>query len=372
MNQTIPDESGRVHGWIAEPSGRGTAGLLYNCLVTIFLCVWSALHINILERNASWMQNLLYKAGLALFAIIAPEVIFFKAVDSYFFIRDTLNELPASFVKGELKYTETHLWFIMMGGFEIQCTDDIHRLDVADIKHLITQNAISLSSIAITEEEISARSKTDRLSKLITCLQILWFVIQLIGRAVQHLPTSNLELFTLGLVVCSLGTYAAYWRRPKDISLPITIPVGEGKALSDVFGKSISPRARLFWNETTSERRPFSLGLAAVITCIFGGCHLIGWDFLYPSLVEQLLWRISSISCLVTPFLLYLLLAFVLKYESPETSFAYFLPMLVFILLCPFYVLVRTYLLVEVFVSLRSVPAGVYQTVNWSLYFPHL
>jgi hypothetical protein len=97
MNRTIPDESGRVHGWIAEPSGRGTAGLLYNCLVTIFLCVWSAQHIPIPKRNASWGQTLLYKAGLALFAIIAPEAIFLNAVESYFSIPDTLNGLPASF-----------------------------------------------------------------------------------------------------------------------------------------------------------------------------------------------------------------------------------------------------------------------------------
>ena len=86
MNRTIPDESGRVHGWIAEPSGRGTAGLLYNCLVTIFLCVWSALHIPIPKRNASWGHNLLYKAGLALFAIIAPEYVFLVAATFCSFI----------------------------------------------------------------------------------------------------------------------------------------------------------------------------------------------------------------------------------------------------------------------------------------------
>jgi hypothetical protein len=57
--------------------------------------------------------------------------------------------------------------------------------------------------------------------------------------------------------------------------------------------------------------------------------------------------------------------------DSPGALFANFLPISLFIL-TPLYVLVRTYLLVEVFVSLRSVPAGVYQTVNWSLYFPHL
>jgi hypothetical protein len=184
-----------------------------------------------------------------------------------------------------------------------------------------------VSSIAIAEEEISDRSKTDRLSKLIACLQILWFAIQLIGRAVQHLPTTNLELFTLGIVVCSLGTYAAYWRRPQDIHLPITISVGEGKAFHDVFGHYISPRARLSWDETDHSIRPLPFFLCAVITGIFGACHLIGWGFLYPSLVEQLLWRMASISCMVFPFLLAFLMTTVdndnFDFWSPEWSFEY-------------------------------------------------
>jgi hypothetical protein len=39
----------------------------------------------------------LYKARLALFAIIAPEVILNIAIDSYSSIQDTLNRLPTSF-----------------------------------------------------------------------------------------------------------------------------------------------------------------------------------------------------------------------------------------------------------------------------------
>ncbi|KAN0076549.1 hypothetical protein V8E54_006691 [Elaphomyces granulatus] len=314
MNRTIPNESGRVHGWISEPSGRGTASLLHNCLLTIFLCVWSALHINIPERNKSRMENFFSKVGLAVLAIIAPEYVFGIAIESYFYIREALlDELPASLLiyppsqNGGLKFTETHVWFIFMGGFELQCTDGTHRLNLTEIKDLITNKAIPVSSITITEEEISDRSKTDQLSKLITCLQMLWFVIQLIGRAVQHLPTTNLELFTLGIVVCSLGTYAAYWRRPQDIGLPITISVGEGKAFRDVFGKPVLLRRRFSWANTeagSSKKAPFSYCLSAVVTGIFGACHLIGWDFLYPSSVEQLLWRIFSISCVVIPFLL--------------------------------------------------------------------
>src|ERR1700722_7093017 len=92
MNRTIPDESGRVHGWISEPSGRGTASLLYNCLLTIFLCVWSAMHTPIPKRNKSRTKNFFYKAKLAVLAIIAPEVIFLIAIDSYFIIREALDK----------------------------------------------------------------------------------------------------------------------------------------------------------------------------------------------------------------------------------------------------------------------------------------
>jgi hypothetical protein len=228
-----------------------------------------------------------------------------------------------------------------------------------------------VSCIAITKEEISGRSKTDQLSKLITCVQILWFIIQLTGRAVQHLPTTNLELFTLGIVVCSLGTYAAFWQRPQDISLPITISVGEGKAFRDVFGESVSIRTMVPWDleHGVSKKHSFlSYCLSAIITGLFGACHLIGWDFLYPSSVEQLLWRIFSISCVVLPLLLLFLWVTFDNIGFPSSLVDnYLVNLLVFL-----YISARAYLLVAIFVSLRSVPAGVYETVNWSLYFPHL
>jgi hypothetical protein len=184
-------------------------------------------------------------------------------------------------------------------------------------------------------------------------------------------PTTNLELFTLGIVVCSLGTYAAFWRRPQDIHLPITIAVGEGKALRNVFGASVSIRTRASWDTwfQLSKKNDFlSYCLSAIITGIFGACHLIGWDFLNPSLVEQLLCRIFSISCVVIPLLLLFLLGTSDYFNFPSSSSVdYFLYRLGFL-----YVLARAYLLVAIFTSLRSVPAGVYETVNWSLYFPHL
>ena len=104
MNRTIPDESGRVHGWISDSSGRGTASLLYNCLITIFLCVWSSLHTSIPKRDKSWRENLLYKLKLAVLAIIAPDVVFYWAIESHFFTREELDELPTSFLEVRMIY----------------------------------------------------------------------------------------------------------------------------------------------------------------------------------------------------------------------------------------------------------------------------
>jgi len=39
---------------------------------------------------------------------------------------------------------------------------------------------------------------------------------------------------------------------------------------------------------------------------------------------------------------------------------------------CPLYVLARLYLLAEVFLSLRSLPAGCYDTVDWLRLWPHV
>jgi hypothetical protein len=111
MNRTIPGESGRVHGWISEPSGRGTASLLYNCLITIFLCVWSALHIPIPARNKSnksGTENFFYKVLLAVMAIIAPELVFLIAIRLYFFIREALDELSASFSEARMIYLSSY------------------------------------------------------------------------------------------------------------------------------------------------------------------------------------------------------------------------------------------------------------------------
>jgi hypothetical protein len=101
------------------------------------------------------------------------------------------------------------------------------------------------------------------------------------------------------------------------------------------------------------------------ITFAFTACHLIGWNFSFPTWSEQLLWRVASVLCAAIPIFIYFLARFTGEEEGELVEN-------VLLLSTGAYVLIRTYLFVEVFVSLRAVPADVYRTANWAAYIPHI
>ena len=61
------------------------------------------------------------------------------------------------------------------------------------------------------------------MTKVLTLVQASWLVIQLCGRAVEHLPTTTLELSTAGIVLCTFGTFVCWLRKPSDVQRGVTI-----------------------------------------------------------------------------------------------------------------------------------------------------
>ncbi|KAG1897027.1 uncharacterized protein F5891DRAFT_957732, partial [Suillus fuscotomentosus] len=51
-------------------------------------------------------------------------------------------------------------------------------------------------------------------------LQVAWFVMQLITRAIYHLETTQLEVGTLAFAVLNFLTYAAWWDKPLNVQCP--------------------------------------------------------------------------------------------------------------------------------------------------------
>lgn len=60
--------------WVSDPDDRGTWSLLYSCIFTLALCVWTAVHPNVPSQDfqrgpGKYGKKLLF----VLFAMLAPE-----------------------------------------------------------------------------------------------------------------------------------------------------------------------------------------------------------------------------------------------------------------------------------------------------------
>lgn len=70
--------------WTPEPRTRGTFSILSSCVVTILLCVWTALHLNIPDQEDEgrrWIsrRSLWSKVTWLIFALVAPELVAYTA-----------------------------------------------------------------------------------------------------------------------------------------------------------------------------------------------------------------------------------------------------------------------------------------------------
>ena len=62
-----------------EPNGRGTWGLIQTCLLTLGLCIYSAIHLNVFHRQCRWWTRLSIRLKWLVIALLAPEFIVHNA-----------------------------------------------------------------------------------------------------------------------------------------------------------------------------------------------------------------------------------------------------------------------------------------------------
>ncbi|PBK68219.1 hypothetical protein ARMSODRAFT_1085523 [Armillaria solidipes] len=102
---------------------------------------------------------------------------------------------------------------------------------------------------------------------------------------------------------------------------------------------------------------------------LFGGIHCIGWSSSgsFDSSLEQLLWKVSSLSIAIIPVILALEVLTFNKFRWVPPLTRYSVPFLIFIYLCA-----RIYILVDIFASLRSLPSAALEEIDWTRYIPHI
>ncbi|KAK3359484.1 hypothetical protein B0T25DRAFT_448037 [Lasiosphaeria hispida] len=118
------------------------------------------------------------------------------------------------------------------------------------------------------------------------------------------------------------------------------------------------------------------LALVLTLPAAYGGIHLAAINFQFPTYVESLLWKISSIYIMVAlPVLFpmgYLQREIWYVIQDPYDDIVEVVYALFGILALLGYALARSFLVVESFASLRAEPIGVYWTPAWLQMIPHI
>jgi len=116
--------------------------------------------------------------------------------------------------------------------------------------------------------------------------------------------------------------------------------------------------------------------IISFVGLVYGGVHLAVWKSTFPSYAEKLLWKISA-AITATTWLTFTLSLYVYptlgqwrKDGTVKTIIQYIFRACFGVGLVPV-VLVRLYLLVESFASIRKIPKGAYDIPTWSNAWPH-
>jgi hypothetical protein len=368
-------------GWKPFPNaGRSTLGLLYSCGLTIFICCWSSLHMNVPGDAESKVTRFGRQVKWMLICIVIPEYLAWNAAEEFWHARILRTEfvnIPQ--LRG---WSLAHGFLLKMGGISLKTAQGRHfRPSVQHFLDLVADGQVEVTDIS--EEDIEDKSKASGIVKALSLVQILWFALGVLGRGIQRLPITTLELFTIAIIFCSILTYAFWWHKPRDIQRPFVLNLDTTVCLGDLKAKTKSNNYKRFQapgerisftdnNETDSIASiPTLILWGAILTVVssFGPWHLLGWNFYFNTPAEQFLWRFSSIGCTVLPVLLVLIISPMRRTLGPASRIV--LGWLMLVVIC-LYVLIRLYLLGECLANLRAVPVGVYENVRWLDIIPHI
>ena len=387
------------HGWVPEPSGRGTWSILWSCLATIFICTWSALHLDVPNKHG---RGYLFfrKLGWMLIAATAPEIVLYRAADNFFDSRDLLRHLRN---QGHRSWTLTHTQFAHSKGFWTRTPAKQESKCKPDRLRTLIENR-DIDGPPISEDELKSRGQGDWVIKLIAIVQIIWFVVQTLVRAIQHFQTTALEIMTVAFVFCSVFIYGFSLNQPQDVEYPVFIEISDA-ALAATDGTTsttetktpatrettlnqISDRASHAeeGGETARARMPggrvvshYAPGWAAstipvllfgLFACGFGAIHCLAWNSPFPTLKERLAWRICAATTTALPASLGLVSLLVLFFDTESNAAGEIMGTIGVII--PFaYILGRTTIIVLAFMSLRALPVDALRTVDWNNYIPH-
>lgn len=97
-----------VQKWTPSPLGRGSTDILWSCLSTLGLCVWTAVHPNV-PLVYRLRRAVCHRLGLMALAIIFPEIIMSEALNQRLLARRLMMD-----VNQAIRYAVSHIYSLFI------------------------------------------------------------------------------------------------------------------------------------------------------------------------------------------------------------------------------------------------------------------
>jgi hypothetical protein len=131
---------------------------------------------------------------------------------------------------------------------------------------------------------------------------------------------------------------------------------------------------------------PMTWVMVLALPLVYGSVHLAAWNFEFPTHVEKIMWKVACV--LVAGGIPGLALTFFLRgiveklgtwvlsrfsrLHGLFSGVVEFCSAVLTGVIATLYFGARVFIIIESFISVRKLPLGVYITVDWADYIPHL
>jgi len=245
---------------------------------------------------------------------------------------------------------------------------------------------------SISAAEISDKSKGDIFVKSLAVVQVFWTMLQVIVRTVRQLDVSQLELAVTAFSICAAITYSILFGEPKGVQIAIAVAecdrdaalnflnnetdsVGNRRSrvirfMPQFFGvSSTHRRTKMGWVSNDALENDYHLFGVIIGAVIFGSVHVAGWRLTFPTSIEMVLWRTSSI--IITTLLPILFIPAILRLYMGVKRVPWGFIRGWDVCFGLLYVAARLFMLVEIFRSLGFLPASAYIS-TWTTNILHV
>ncbi|KAE8440498.1 hypothetical protein EG329_007422 [Mollisiaceae sp. DMI_Dod_QoI] len=262
--------------------------------------------------------------------------------------RQSIRDFHAS---GFTEWTMKHSFYANSGGFKLLTPDGFTiPVDAKQLLYLINHNYIAYPTLSV--QDIEDKNKVDLLLRIISNAQTIWFCITVVARGTEGLVITGIELTAAAFILCSFGTSFCWWNKGADVAVSVKLNTTSTmvQIVKDGGDAAAAPYHRtpldfisreewhwsLYWTHWINILRVMHINFAPralpydrlentiwpkitargalpafVFMCLaYTAIFVAAWNAYFPTYAEQIIWRISSLSLMITVVLYFFITAF--------------------------------------------------------------